>query len=264
MQPAVKSVKYFSCGYCTNNLGRVFKDMRGKKRKFPAGAFLIKHAKHGLILFDTGYSANICKTGFIGRVYNLFNPTSVEKKDELKSQLGRIGIKPEDIKTVILSHLHPDHIGGLKDFGEADIIVSEDAMNTHKHSKTRDLIMRSFLPADFKERVNIISDKIMTTKTFGALKGHDLFSDGSLILIKLDGHANGQLGALINHKILLAADSCWGNDLIEASYHIKFPASLIQNNMKEYRKTLDNLKLLEKNGISLMFSHDTYNKKELL
>jgi hypothetical protein len=72
------------------------------------------------------------------------------------------------------------------------------------------------------------------------------------------------LGALINHKILLAADSCWGKDLIKASYHIKFPASLIQNNMNDYRNTLDNLKQLEKNDIDLMFSHDTYSKKELL
>lgn len=264
MRPAIKSVKHFSCGYCTNNLGRVFRGMRGKKRKFPAGAFLLEHAKHGLILFDTGYSANICEAGFTGRVYNLFNPTSVEEKDELKNQLGEIGVKPEDIKTIMLSHLHPDHIGGLRSFNKAGLIISKEAINAYEKNRIRDLIMRRFFPTDFKDRVNVISDKMMTTKILSGLKGYDLFNDGSLILLKLDGHASGQLGALINHRILLAADSCWGNDLIEASYHIKFPASLIQNNMKEYRKTLDNLKLLEKNGISLVFSHGTYDKKELL
>ena len=238
--------------------------MRSKKRKFPAGAFLIKHTKHGLILFDTGYSADICKAGLIGRVYNLFNPTSVEQKDELKSQLYRIGIRPGDIKTIILSHLHPDHIGGLKSFNEADLIVSKEAMRTYKNSRTRDLIMRRFFPADFEDRTSIITDETMTTKILGALKGYDLFNDGSLILLKLDGHARGQLGALINQQILLAADSCWGNDLIEASYHMKFPVSLIHNNMEEYRNTLDNLKLLKKNGVNLVFSHDAYNKKELL
>ena len=264
MRPAVKRVKYFSCGYCTNNLGRVFKGMYGVKRKFPAGAFLIEHTKHGLILFDTGYSANICKSGFIGRAYNLFNPTSVEEKDELKSQLCKIGIKSEDIKMIILSHLHPDHIGGLKDFSDAEFIVSNEAISTYKNSKIRDLVMRCFFPVDFQDRITTVSDKMMKTKIFSVLKGYDLFDDGSLILIKLNGHASGQLGALINHKILLAADSCWGNDLIEKSYHIKFPASLIQNNMKDYRNTLDTLKLLGNNGVSLKFSHDVYDKKELL
>lgn len=264
MRPAVKSVKYFSCGYCTNDLGRVFVGMRGKKRKFPAGAFLLEHTKHGLILFDTGYSANMHKTGLIGRVYNLFNPTSVEEKDELKNQLEKIGVRPEDIKTIVLSHLHPDHIGGLRSFSEANFVVSKGSMDTYRKSKMRDLVMRHFFPADFEERANVVSDEMMTTEIFSTLKGCDLFNDGSLILLGLDGHANGQLGALINHKILLAADSCWGNDLIDASYHMKFPASLIQENMKKYRSSLDNLKLLEKNGVDLVFSHGIYDKKELL
>ena len=264
MRPVVKSVKYFSCGYCTNNLGRVFVGVRGKKRKFPAGAFLLEHTKHGLILFDAGYPANICKTGLIGRVYNLFNPTSVEKKDELKNQLEKIGVRSEDIKTIILSHLHPDHIGGLKSFNEAEFIVSEEAMHTYKKAKVRDLIIRPFFPVDFEDRANVVTDEIMTTEIFSVLKGYDLFNDGSLILLKLDGHASGQLGVLVNHKVLLAADSCWGNDLIEVSYHMKFPASLIQDNMKKYRSTLDNLKMLERNGISLVFSHGTYDEKELL
>ena len=124
--------------------------------------------------------------------------------------------------------------------------------------------MQPFFPVDFEDRANVIADEMMTTEIFGTLKGHDLFNDGSLIILKLDGHARGQLGALINHKILLAADSCWGNDLIELSYHMKFPASLIQDNMRNYRSTLDNLKLLEKNGVSLVFSHGAYDKKELL
>ncbi len=264
MQPAIKSVKYFSCGYCTNNLGRVFRGMRGEKRKFPAGAFLIEHAKHGLILFDTGYSVDICKTGFVGRAYNFFNPTSVEENDELKFQLSKIGTRPEDIKIIILSHLHPDHIGGLRSFGKANFIVSKETINTYKNRRIRDLIMQHFFPADFEDRANVISDKMMVTEVFGALKGYDLFNDGSLILLKLGGHASGQLGALIDNKILLAADSCWGNDLIDLSYHMKFPASLIQDNMREYRNTLDNLKLLKKKGVNLVFSHDANNKKELL
>jgi len=264
MPSHIKSVRYFGCGYCVNNLGIVFKGHKREKRKFPAGTYLIKHDKHGLILFDTGYDANICKTGFIGRAYNIANPTKVTADDKLKAQLARNNIKATDIKTIILSHLHPDHIGGLKDFPKAKFILSEKAMKSYKNRKLRQLIMPDFFPADFEKRAEIITNETMNKPILDDVCGYDYFGDGSLILIELNGHANGQLCALINNKILLAADSCWGNDLLDISKNMKFPATMIQDNMNNYRETLDVLKQFKKKGIKLMFSHDTYNKEELL
>lgn len=263
MQQTVKSVNYFDCGYCVNNLGRVFKGMH-EKRKFPAGVFLIEHSKHGLILFDTGYSEKICKTGIIGRIYNLANPTKVSKQDTIKSQLKKQGIETNKIKYIILSHLHPDHIGGLLDFPKAKIILSANALDAYHHRSLRQLIMKQFIPKDFEERVIEITKEKMNKTVFDNLKGHDLFDDKSIILVELEGHARGQLCALINHKILLAADSCWGNDLLDISDKMKFPANLIQYNMDDYRKSLEILKQFRKDGIRLMFSHDTYNRKKVL
>lgn len=264
MQKAIKSVRYYSCGYCENNLGLVLKEMRGQKRIFPAGVFMIRHDKYGLILFDTGYSAEICKTGMKGRVYNLVNPTTVKKSDEIAAQLRKDGVSCDDIKMIILSHLHPDHIGGLKSFPKATIVVSERLMRKYKKAGLRDLVMRKFLPEDFEQRAEMICEKQMKTNVYGVISGYDYFGDGSLILVELDGHADGQLGALINHKTLLAADACWGNDLLKKSEQMKFPASMIQNNMDKYRKSLKVLSKLKTEGVELMFSHDTYKRRELL
>ena len=59
MQRIIKEIKYYNCGYCTNNLKLVFKKHKKEIKKFPAGVFLIEHPKEGYVLFDTGYSTDI-------------------------------------------------------------------------------------------------------------------------------------------------------------------------------------------------------------
>lgn len=57
-----------------------------------------------VVLFDTGNGAN----GFVPR------PTG----GWLAAQLGPAGFKPEQIDVVVLSHGHPDHVGGLVEDGK--------------------------------------------------------------------------------------------------------------------------------------------------
>ena len=104
---SVESIRYYACGYCTNDLHTVFRGYPHEKRQFPAGVFLIRHAKEGYLLFDTGYSSEISTLGFQGRLYHLFNPTFVRPADEIQNQLMADGIQPEEIRYLFLSHLHP-------------------------------------------------------------------------------------------------------------------------------------------------------------
>ena len=92
---SVESIRYYACGYCTNDLHTVFRGYPHEKRQFPAGVFLIRHAKEGYILFDTGYSSEISALGFQGRLYHLLNPTVVRPADEIQNQLMADGIQPE-------------------------------------------------------------------------------------------------------------------------------------------------------------------------
>lgn len=67
-----------------------------------------------LVLFDTGFADNGSPTA--GR---------------LIANLAAVGIKPEDIDTVVISHFHGDHINGLRNkagtlmFPKAEIVVPE-------------------------------------------------------------------------------------------------------------------------------------------
>lgn len=70
----------------------------------PVSSYLIEHP-HGLILINTGY---------------LPMGWSVDER------LAALGYKPSDIDYLLLSHLHCDHVSGLKQVKDAEnILVSE-------------------------------------------------------------------------------------------------------------------------------------------
>ena len=242
-------IRYYACGYCTNDLHWIFKHNKHEKRNFPSGVFLIQHPNRGNILFDTGYSTNIYDCGLIGRLYNKLNPTFVKPEDEIKWQLKNDGISINEIDYIILSHLHPDHIGGAKDFPNAQIIVSQAMSESYNARKLFDLILPTLLPTNFTERARII-------RFDNNHREFDLFKDKSIILKQMNGHANGQLTALVDGKTLLAADTCWGSDLFENAPNMSRLTRKIQYNFTEYLADIDEIKRLRSDGIKVYFSHD--------
>jgi len=74
----------------------------------PYTPVLIKTGKD-LVLIDTG-------NGALGREYPQLRARLPD--GELVTLLGHTGIKPEDISVVVLTHGHPDHIGGLVEGGK--------------------------------------------------------------------------------------------------------------------------------------------------
>ncbi|HUF35044.1 MAG TPA: MBL fold metallo-hydrolase [Gemmatimonadales bacterium] len=82
--------------------------MRGNllpERKFrPGFTPMLVHTGRELILFDTGNGPN----GFVPRPYGGW----------LAGQLGPAGFTPEQVDVVVLSHLHPDHVGGMMEGGK--------------------------------------------------------------------------------------------------------------------------------------------------
>ena len=261
MQRIIKEIKYYNCGYCTNNLKLVFKKHKKEIKKFPAGVFLIEHPKEGYILFDTGYSTEIYNTGLKGKLYNMLNPTYVKEEDQINIQLEKDDIKCSEIKYLIISHLHPDHIGCIKYFKNAKVIISEETFNTYKNNKMRYLIFEKLLPEWFESKISVISDIELKENSNKYFSYFDLFKDQSILLTKVNGHAKGQLCCLIENKLFLGADSSWGNSFVGKAEEFKFFPRVIQSNMSDYIANDKLLKEMQKDGIRLCFSHDTYDKE---
>ncbi|MCT0017728.1 MBL fold metallo-hydrolase [Lactococcus lactis subsp. lactis] len=247
MPNGIKSItnrKVYYCGYCTNQLQYVFKGIKKEQRKFPAGCLLFQHDGE-YYLYDTGYAPRVLENGWYSKIYNLFNPTTCPQNEALIVQLAKDGIQASDIKGIIISHLHPDHIGGLRDFPKAKIYLSRKSFETYKYPKLLDLIFINLFPNDFENRVKILE----------TINNVDFFGDGSLILKDISGHTAGQIGLIFPFdKIFYAADSSWGEDLIDKK--MKKKAQLIQNDYQLYKENIVQVKKEQKKGIDIIFSHD--------
>ena len=260
----VDSVKYYACGYCVNHMKYIVKNPEEKKRKFYAGVYLIHHTKLGYILFDTGYSRLIYGCGLKGIIYRLLNPTYIKKEETIFEKLRREGIRPRQIHRIILSHLHPDHIGCTRAFDQAQFLVSAECMEQYRKGRTKDLIFEYLLPDDFEQRTKeiIFADEFGTDCDVSMISemkkvGYDLAGDGSMWLVPLNGHAKGQMGLyLAESKILLAADGAWGIEFLDRVDEMSVFARMVQNNFGAYRDGFERLKKMREEGIRICFSHE--------
>jgi len=89
----------------------------------PVPFFLIGHPR-GKVLFDTGngMGAALDPVAHWGDAARAYYPR-MNESDFVVNQLRDLGIAPEDIDLVILSHPHLDHAGGVGCFPHARYVV---------------------------------------------------------------------------------------------------------------------------------------------
>ena len=102
----------------------------GQWIKIPVYSVLIDHPEKGWILYDTGCHPDGMKGRWSPMSLKVAPHTCTEDQ-LLVNQLKKLGLTPADIKTVVLSHMHCDHAGGLYLFKDtADVYVNKtDLMN---------------------------------------------------------------------------------------------------------------------------------------
>src|SRR5271156_5709581 len=123
----VRKLYIFLCGYeiirksaCTRGLGDNF------ILAVPICAYLLDTAQ-GLIMFDTGLDsarlADDASARALFRNKSFPAPPIVLPEHELLPQLAAIGVAPDDVSQVILSHTHIDHVGALRYFHRARVVI---------------------------------------------------------------------------------------------------------------------------------------------
>ena len=126
IQTGTVRVKQFQLTGSSNNLTRFYQLVFTQKwgEWMPVYSWLIKLADQ-LILVDTGETAKIYEKGYLpeGGLYHKAVQTKIKKEEEIPAQIKVLGFELQDIKTVILTHLHGDHIGGIEYFPHANFLV---------------------------------------------------------------------------------------------------------------------------------------------
>lgn len=274
----ISDLKLFQAGYCTH---REFVTIKGgslKKASFPAVFAYIKHSIHGNILFDTGYSTEFyhATKPFPFNIYAGVTPVFIHEQNSAAALLNEYGIKTDDINYIILSHFHADHISGLKQFPRAKFIYNREAYCEVSGLSAFGELKRGFLkallpkdfelrsePFDFSQAIDV-RDRIAPFS-----EGVDLFGDGSMILVELQGHAKGQVGLLVREsdgrETFLIADAAWRSKSYKELLFPNRMAYFIMNNAQAYNQTLEKLNALylSKKDIRIIPSHCNEFFKEL-
>ena len=112
-------------------------------------------------------------------------------------QLAELGVRPEQINFVGISHYHYDHTGQAADFANSILLIDRrdwDVVNA-----------RPDLSANFTPWIS--GGSTVQTVTYD----HDVFGDGSVIMLKTSGHTPGHRSLLVRladrGPILLSGDA---------------------------------------------------------
>jgi N-acyl homoserine lactone hydrolase len=191
----------------------------------PINAYVIEH-RDGLVLFDTGQDrASVTDPGYFpggmtGFLYGRLARFEIGPQETLGAGLDRLGYTPGDVGTAVVSHLHQDHIGGLAELSHADIVVSQAEWDTLSAPlpEMRGLMRRHIdLPGLRWRRITAESADDPGIAPFRSC--HDLFGDGSLVLLPTPGHTPGSMSLLVRRPdlapLIMVGDLTYEADLLE-------------------------------------------------
>lgn len=132
-------IHHINCGTMTPVLGGVLRDP-GEPR---GAAHLVCHVllietDHGLVLVDSGMGlADIAgaRKRLGGAFLQIVRP-ALQESETAYHQIKRLGLDPDDVRHIVLTHLDLDHAGGIADFPRAKIHVLADEHEAAHAGKT--------------------------------------------------------------------------------------------------------------------------------
>lgn len=154
----------------------------------PVGFYVVKHPK-GNVLFDTGNNDKLIddKNWWPAGLQGL--KPAMTPDMAIDFQLKKIGLTPDDIKYVVLSHMHLDHGGNAAKFPNSTIVVQKTEIQNAfwpEQGTGGPYIIGDYLPLRAPNSNYPNAQKMMQLD--GDL---DLFGDGTIIVKRWVAHTPG-------------------------------------------------------------------------
>jgi N-acyl homoserine lactone hydrolase len=177
--------------------------------EFPISAFLFEHGDNR-ILYDTG--CNPEAMGPKGRWPQEFQkkyPYFGGKECQLPNRLKELGLGPEDISLVVLSHMHNDHAGCVEYFSRSRLLVHENEFSAAMHA----YVTRDYSTPFIWEDTNAWISKGLKWELIDQQSGDIRLNDSATILNFGSGHSYGMLGLYLDlpktGSIILCSDAVY-------------------------------------------------------
>lgn len=100
----------------------VVRGQGGPPDAIPILAYVVEH-DGGHTVIDTGAASSVAERLRRSPLKRRINQMHVEPNEELGPRMRALGLRPEDVRRVILTHLHVDHAGGIAHLPNADVLV---------------------------------------------------------------------------------------------------------------------------------------------
>jgi 4-pyridoxolactonase len=213
--------------------------------RIPSYGILIEHDE-GLFLIDTGFDLEHTE-----RVLPFELPEQTVDQT-IPAQLARCGFRPEDVGTLINTHLHFDHVGGNKHLTSSRVVLHEKELAHARDHEPFEFFGYSDKTWDYEgARFETISGDVELAK--------------GLWLFETPGHTVGHYSVLVKPDqgvpMLFAMDTVYTQGAYEKGVQPGFHIDPVAG-VRSIQRIKD---LAHEHGADVFFSHDmdayqTYKK----
>ncbi len=220
----------------------------GVSHKMVASCYLIKHDDK-LMVWDTGIPAPVATLpnglSIAGGKINLF----LDKP--FPQLLKEHGVSPDSIEYLAMSHMHADHTGNANAFSHATWFIQEAEYNAAFGNESKKY---NFRKATY--------DKLDQDKVVKLNGHHDVFGDGSVVIIPAPGHTPGHQVLYVNlasGPVILSGD-LWH---FASNYHF----SRVPGFNYDIKQTKASMKMIDAlasvSGAKIILQHDHSGNKKI-
>jgi glyoxylase-like metal-dependent hydrolase (beta-lactamase superfamily II) len=161
----------------------------GRQKTFANSCYLIRNGDR-FLLWDTGLPGELAG----GEKQDGSDRMALRRR--IREQLAEIGVRPEQVTFVGISHYHFDHTGQAADFAQATLLVDR-----------RDWEAIQGRP----DRAERFTPWLRGGKVEPLVYDHDVFGDGTVVMLATPGHTPGHRSLLVRLKergpVLLSGDA---------------------------------------------------------
>ena len=162
----------------------------------PIYAWAIEHPE-GVIVVDTGETARAMTESHFPwwHPYFLFAVQfNVTPSEEIGPQLKRVGIRPDDVRMVVLTHFHTDHAGGLHHFPKSAFLVSKGEYRAARGLRGR---LNGYLPQHWPRGFKPQLLEFKATPCGAFEKSAPITARGDVVAVPTPGHTGAHISVIV-------------------------------------------------------------------
>ena len=177
-------------------------------------AFMVEHPR-GRLLIDAGVGRNVAKhlktTPLLMRAV-----ASLTVKRPTVDALAARGLGPQDVRGVLLTHSHWDHVSGLEDLREVPVWITPEEL---AHARSDDAGGRLYRQLEAGGQFQLHELTFVDAAYGPFTASHDFFGDGSVVAVPMPGHTPGSIAVFVTlpdgRRFLVIGDTSWTREGVD-------------------------------------------------